>query len=274
MTRRFENRHAIVFGAGALHGIGNGSAAAILYAREGAKVTVVDRDLEAAEACLNAMRAKGLDGLCLEADVTKPDDVAFAFERAEAEHGAVEILHNNVGILRQGGVVAESDEDWALVLDTNLTSAFRTMKRALPGMIERRRGAIVNVSSVAGWRYSGYDYAGYSASKAALNQLTVVTALQHAADGVRVNAVMPGLVDTAMVRRQLGQLYDDEDALIAERAAMSPMKKMATPWDVAEAALFLASDAASQITGHCLPVDGGLSMQVGIAPHTPQKEPA
>ena len=274
MSARFKDRHAIVFGAGALHGIGNGSAAAVLYARNGARVSLVDRDQAAVDACRQIIENEGLNSLSITADVTQQDDIEAAIQAAEAQNGPIDVLHNNVGILRQGGVIAESIEDWSLVLDTNLTSVFRTMKQVLPGMIRRGKGAIVNVSSTAACRYTGYDYAGYSASKAALNQLTVVTALQHAADGVRVNAVMPGLVDTAMVREQLSTLFDNEESLIAERAAMSPMKKMVSPWDVAEAALFLASDAASQITGHCLPVDGGLSMQIGIGPNTSRKEPA
>ncbi len=273
MSKRFNDRHAIVFGAGALHGIGNGSAAATLFAREGARVTLVDRDQAAVDACLKLINDEGLSGLSVTADVTRTEEIHAAIHTSEDEFGPIDILHNNVGILRQGGVIAETEEDWSLVLDTNLTSAFRTMKQVLPGMVKRQSGVIVNVSSTAAVRYTGYDYAGYSASKAALNQLTVVTALQHAADGVRVNAVMPGLVDTAMVRQQLGALYDDEETLIAERAEKSPIKRMVSPWDVAEAALFLASDAASQITGHCIPVDGGLSMQVGIKPRTSHEEP-
>ena len=266
MTGRLQDRHAIIFGAGMLHGVGNGSAAAICFAREGARVSLVDRDRAAAAACASLLRAEGLEGLVLQADVTNPAEIDAALVEAVAGNGPVDILHNNVGVTRPGGVIAESEEDWHFVIEANLTSAFRTMKRVLPSMIARRTGAIINVSSVAGWRYSGYDYASYSASKAALNQLTVVTALEHAADGVRINAIMPGLVDTAMARTQIVQFYESEAAMLADRNAKTPMKKMATPWDVGRVAVFLASDDAAQITGHCLPVDGGLSMQVGLGP--------
>ena len=264
MTGRLADRHAIIFGAGALRGVGNGSAAALRFARDGARVSLVDRDRAAVEACADLLHAEGLDGHVIVADVTDGADVDRAFAEAEHAYGPVDILHNNVGITRAGGVIGESEADWHLVLTTNLTSAFLTMKRALPSMIERKTGAIVNVSSVAGSRYTGYDYAGYSASKAGLEQLTRVTALQHAADGVRVNAVVPGIVDTQMVREQIVAFYDSEAEMLADRNRSVPTGKTATPWDVAAAAVFLASDDAAQITGHCLPVDGGLSLQIGL----------
>ena len=264
MTGRLQDRHAIVFGAGALNGIGNGSAAAICYAREGACLTLVDLDIKAVEACVDLLHSEGLDGLAVQADVTSAVQIDKAVSEAENTHGPIDILHNNVGITVPGGVIGESQNDWHRVMDTNLTSAFLTMKRILPSMIERHTGAIVNISSVAGSRYTGYDYASYSASKAGLNQLTVVTALQHAANGIRVNAVVPGIVDTDMVRKQIVKFYESESAMLDDRNSKVPTGKMATPWDIGAAALFLASDDAAQITGHCLPVDGGLSLQIGL----------
>ena len=138
-------------------------------------------------------------------------------------------------------------------------AVFLTCKHVLPGMLERRRGAIINISSVAAIRWTGYPYSAYYAAKAAVNQFTVGLALQHAKDGVRANAIMPGLMDTPLIYQQISGQYASAEAMVAARHAATPMGRMGTAWDVANAAVFLASDEAQYITGVCLPVDGGIS---------------
>jgi NAD(P)-dependent dehydrogenase (short-subunit alcohol dehydrogenase family) len=148
-------------------------------------------------------------------------------------------------------------------MDVNLTGVFLTCKHVLPHMLAAGRGAIVNVSSVAGARYVGYPYSSYYASKGGLNQMTVGLALQYAAQGIRANAIMPGLMDTPLIRTQIAGQYADVDDMIRQRDAKSPTGKMGDAWDVAYAALFLASDEAKYVNGVCLPVDGGHHMKIG-----------
>lgn len=260
-----DGRHAIVFGGGARDGVSNGSAAAILFARQGARVSVVDRDPEAAANVVAEIEGEGHQAQALSGDVTDAADVARVVDAAIAGFGPIAILHNNVGVTRPGGVTDVDPADWDFVLRTNLTSAYLTMRQVLPRMKEARQGAVINVSSIAAIRHTGYDYASYSASKAALNQLTRVTAREHAPHGIRVNVIMPGMVDTKMARREIASYYNSEEEMLALRNASVPIGQMATPWDIGHAAVFLASDNAAQITGHCLPVDGGLSLGVGMS---------
>ena len=149
--------------------------------------------------------------------------------------------------------------EWSDVIDANLTSAFLTTKHCLPHMLARGKGAIVNVSSVAAIRYS-YPYPSYQASKAGLNQLTMSTALQYAKQGIRANAIMPGMMDTPLIYQQIVGHYANADEMRAARDAKTPMGRQGTAWDIANAALFLASDASSYITGVSLAVDGGLGL--------------
>ena len=184
-------------------------------------------------------------------------------EACRDRFGRIDVLHNNVGITALGGVVDESVESWERVLRVNLTSAFLLCKHVIPHMERDGGGAIVNVGSVGGLRYLGIDYASYAASKAALAQLTQSVALQYAARGIRANTILPGLIDTPMVAAQLAAAYPGsiEDALAA-RARQCPMGRMGDAWDVAHAALYLASDEARYVTGAELVVDGGLSCAV------------
>ncbi len=185
---------------------------------------------------------------------------AAAVEQArKAFGGRIDVLHNNVGIAKMGGPVELSEEDWQRVLDVNLTAMFRTAKHVLPVMLQQKRGVITNISSVASIRYVGYDYASYYASKGGVNQFTVGLALQYAAHGIRANAILPGLMDTPLIYQQISGVYKSADEMVAARNAACPMGRMGTAWDVANAAVFLASDEAQYITGVCLPVDGGHS---------------
>ncbi|MET0134306.1 MAG: SDR family oxidoreductase [Kibdelosporangium sp.] len=256
---RLDGRVALVFGAGSSgRRLSNGRAAALAYARAGALVVPIDIDRGSAEHTAELIIAEGGTALPLVADVTDEDDVANAVAAA-VELGVPTILHNNVGAAVIGGIDGLSRTTWDQALSVNVTSVFLTCKHTLPHMLAAGGGAVVNVSSLAAIRYVGYDYPAYMAAKAAVNQLTVALALTHARDGIRVNAVVPGLIDTPMVERQLHTAPGAAAEAKARRDAASPTGRMGTPWDVAHAAVFLASDDAAYINGVCLPVDGGLS---------------
>mgnify|MGYP000626758572 CR=1 FL=1 len=257
---RLAGKVVLLFGAGSVGaGWGNGKACSVAYAREGATMVAVDRDLAAAEATAAIIAELGGSVSAHAADVTDSAQVGAVVDAALARHGRIDVLHNNVGTTIMGGPVELTEAQWHTVLDVNLTSAFLTCKHVLPGMVERGRGAIVNISSIAAIRYTGYPYAAYYAAKAGVNQLTVGLALQYAAQGIRVNAIMPGLMNTPLIYQQISGQYADAAAMAKARDAACPMGRMGTAWDIAAAAVFLASDEASYITGVCLPVDGGLT---------------
>ena len=264
MAGRLTGKRALVMGAGSSGpGWGNGKATAVLFAREGAQVVCADVNGDAAEETVAIIRKEGGDAVAETCDVTASGQVEGVVSRMIDRWGGIDILHNNVGIAKMGGPVELSEDDWHRVMDVNLTGVFLACKHVLPHMLEAGRGAIVNVSSIAGFRYVGYPYASYYASKGGLNQLTVGLALQYAAQGIRANVIMPGLMDTPLIRTQIAGQYADLDAMVRERDAKSPTGKMGDAWDVAPAALFLASDEAKYINGVCLPVDGGHHMKIG-----------
>lgn len=246
----------LVVGAGSSGaGLSNGEAAALTYARAGARVVCIDRDADEAERVAKEIVGEGGSALAVRADVTVEADIVGAVEHVAATWGPPAGLHNNVGVATGGEVVDLGRERWDAALAVNLTSCYLTTKHVLPLMLERGGGSIVNVSSLAGIRDTGYVYPAYNAAKAGVNQLTVSIALTYAARGIRANAVAPGLIDTPLVAQQVV----DDPAALAARHAASPTGRMGTPWDVAEAALFLMSDRAAYVNGVVLPVDGGLA---------------
>lgn len=258
---RLAAKVAIVFGGGGGEdGVTNGQAAAMTYAREGAAVAVVDLDPVAAGHTADAIRAEGGIAAEMTADVTDGDQMAEAVRAITAKLGPADVLHNNVGVTLLGGPVGLGYEQWKKSFETNVDGVFLACKQVLPAMLERGRGAIVNVSSVAGLRHVGYEYPAYMSAKAAVNQLTVSLALTYADQGIRANAVAPGFIDTPLVRRQLASQASSIEELLAARDAESPTGRMGTAWDVANAGLFLASDEAAYVNAVCLPVDGGLTM--------------
>lgn len=260
MTGRLDGRVALVFGAGSSGpGWGNGKAAAVLYAREGATVVAVDRNLAAATETVGIIEGEGHAAFALAADVTQSADVAAAVAGTVARCGRIDILHNNVGITEMGDPVEMSEESWHRVMDVNLTSVFLTCKHVLPVMTGQGSGAIINVSSLASVQINDYPYFSYYASKAGLNHFTRALAVRYAEQGIRANAVLPGVIDTPLIYQQIVSQYADVEAMKKARDRIAPMKRSGTAWDVARAALFLASDEAAYITGVCLPVDGGLS---------------
>ncbi len=265
MGKRLEGKVAIVTGAGSSGpGWGNGKAAAVLFAREGARVFAVDRDPGALEETRAIIAGEG--GACeaFTADVTRSDQVEALARRCSEQFGRIDILHNNVGVLALGGPVELSEASWDRLVEVNLKSMFLTCKHVLPVMEAQGKGAIVNIGSVAGIRYLGVPYIAYSTTKGAILAFTRSVALQYAAKGIRANTILPGLIDTPMVEAGLPGAYAMGDAarMKAIRAAQCPMGRMGDAWDVARAALFLASDEASYVTGAELVVDGGLTCKV------------
>jgi NAD(P)-dependent dehydrogenase (short-subunit alcohol dehydrogenase family) len=258
-----KGRVVLVTGAGSSGpGWGNGKAAAVLYAREGAKVLAVDRRIEAAEETKKLIENEGGRCATFAADMSRNDDVQAMTAFCIEHFGGLDVLHNNVGIAEVGGPVEASEESWNRVIAINQTSVFLTCKHAIPHMLRAGHGAIVNVSSVAAIRWIGFPYAAYSASKAAVIALTQNLAAQYAANGIRVNCILPGLMDTPMIREPLVASYGgDLQTMLDKRHNQSPTGRMGDGWDTAYAALFLASDEARYITGVQLPVDGGITLR-------------
>ncbi len=265
MAGRLLDKVAVVMGAGSVGpGWGNGKAAAVLYAREGARVLLVDRDQGALAETARIVAEEGGSALSFVADVTRTGEVADLVAACAEAFGSVDVLHNNVGIVDVGGPVEISEENWSRLIDVNVKSMFLTAKHTLPVMEAQGGGAIVNISSVASMRYVGYPSVSYCASKGAVNQLTQNIAVQYAAKGIRANCVLPGLMNTPLIK-PLHDAYGEGgfDDMVSQRDAMVPLGKMGDAWDVAHASLFLASDEARYITGAQLVVDGGLSCQYG-----------
>lgn len=263
MTDRLRDKVAVVFGAGSVGpGWGNGKATAVLFARHGAHVACVDVNPAAAEETAGIIAGEGGRASAHACDVTDSEAVARLVAGVASDHGRIDVLHNNVGYATMGGPVELSEAEWQRTFDLNVKGCFITCKHVLPHMLARKRGAIVNVSSVAAIRYTGYPYAAYYAAKAAVNNFTMGLALQYARDGIRANAIMPGLMNTPLIHQQISGQYADAAEMVAARDAACPTGRMGTAWDVAHAALFLASDEAAYITGVSLPVDGGLTCRV------------
>ena len=261
MGERVKGKAAIVTGAGSvIPGMGNGKATAILFAREGARVMLVDLNLEAAEETKRMIDEEGGESITFRADVSKASDCKSMVEKCVQTFGRVDILHNNVGIGQWGGVVETSEETWDKIMTVNVKSMFLTCKYAIPYMEKQGSGAIINIASIAAIRTPMPNVA-YSTSKAAVIALTRDIALQYAKKGIRVNVILPGLMKTPQAEFYNKDAWagGDVEELWRRRDAMSPTGKQGEAWDVAHAALFLASDEAKYITGTTLLVDGGLT---------------
>ena len=268
MGERLAGKTAIVVGAGQTAGetIGNGRATAMLFAREGARVLLVDRDGDSVQETLDRIDAEVPGSAStFVADITDEEQcratVGHALERFG---GRIDVLHNNVGIgAGDGGPTSLDATAWDRIIDVNLKAMWLTCKHVVPVMREQAAGAIVNISSIAAIAGVG-NLTAYKISKAGVNALTQALAVTNARFGIRANAIMPGLIDTPMAvdatARARGVSRDD---VAAARARAVPLGHQGTAWDIAHAALFLASDEAAFITGVVLPVDGGQSAQVG-----------
>jgi NAD(P)-dependent dehydrogenase (short-subunit alcohol dehydrogenase family) len=261
MNERLGGKVAIVMGGGApsgAAGVSNGEAVARTFARHGARVVVADLQLDAAERTAERIREDGGQASALACDASRDVEVRAVVEHALRTFGRVDIQHNNVGIEQLGGPVETEESDWDRVHAVNLKSVFLACKHVIPVMERQGGGVILNISSTASLRWSGVPYLAYNSSKAALNQVTRIVARQYAPKQIRCNAIVPGYLDTPHTRALFGHLNDQAFAETMEnRDAKCPMGRQGTPQDIANAALFLASDEASYITGHLLLVDGG-----------------
>jgi NAD(P)-dependent dehydrogenase (short-subunit alcohol dehydrogenase family) len=265
---RLKDKVAIVVGAGQSpgEGMGNGRATALTFGREGAKVLCVDRNLASAEETAGMIASKGGTAAACQADVTKDADIKAMVQDAMSRWGRIDILHNNVGVSLAGGdaeLLALTEEAFDRCVAINLKSCILAAKHVIPIMRQQQSGAIVNISSSA--VISTYPYVAYKATKAAMVAFTEQLAYQNAQYGIRANVILPGLMDTPMAVDTRARTFKKTRAEVAaERDRQVPLRgKMGTGWDVANAALFLASDEANFITGVTLPVDGGAGVRRG-----------
>ena len=263
---RLKNKVAMVIGAGQRPGptLGNGRATAILFAREGARVLAVDRHLDSAEETVGWIKKDGGEAVAFAADVTDESSLQAAVAACLERWKRIDILHYNVGISIAGGdapVTEITAEAFDRIMAVNLRGMVMACKHVLPVMRRQRSGVIIHISSMAAW--GNYPYVSYKTSKAAVIALTQQVAIQNAKYGIRANVILPGLIDTPMAVDTRAEVSGrSREEIVAERNARVPMGKMGTAWDVAYAALFLASDEAGFITGVALPVDGGHSVNV------------
>jgi NAD(P)-dependent dehydrogenase (short-subunit alcohol dehydrogenase family) len=262
MTGRLQDKVAIITGAGCVGpGWGNGRAAAVRFAEEGARVFAVDRD--PAAMAETVARVDAVDGAIEthQCDVTNAQSVAAMVAACMERWGRIDVLVNNVGGSAPGGPVEMSEEVWDAQVDYNLKSVFLTCKYVLPVMEKQGGGAVVNVASTSGLRFTGAAQVAYAATKAGVIQLTKVVAVQYAAKGIRMNCVVPGQLHTPMVETRLAKQRagGDVEALLRQRLSRIPLGFMGDGRDTANAALFLASDEARFITGTEILVDGGMT---------------
>jgi NAD(P)-dependent dehydrogenase (short-subunit alcohol dehydrogenase family) len=244
--------------------VGNGKACSIVYAREGAAVLVVDLSVEAAKDTKRMIDAEG--GICsvFEADVSNTRNCQAMAEACLKLFGRIDILHNNVGVVKFGGLLEAREEDWDRTMDVNVKGMFLACRAVIPHMLKQGGGSIVNISSVGAVLPKFPEELMYSVSKAAVNTFTRVVAYEFADKGIRVNCIMPGMMDTPLIYKEIMKLYDgDVEQMRNDRNARVPMRQMGEPWDIADAALFLVSEKAKYITGQILTVDGGLVLTGG-----------
>ena len=258
MADRLAGRVAIVTGAGSRsEGIGNGKATAILFAREGARVLCVDQVIARAQETVDAISSEGGETTAFAADVTKVADCEAMVAAALNAYGDVDILHNNVGISSTQGVGEITEDEWDQVLAVNLKSMVLTTQAALPALERSGRGAIINISSIAGLRYSSgmaVKNTAYAASKAAIVGLTTTMAGQLAPKHIRVNCIAPGQVYTPMVAGRIDQ------EVRQKRRLAGLLQTEGTGWDIGWAAVYLASEEARWVTGQVIAVDAGITI--------------
>lgn len=258
---RLHGKTVLVLGAGCAPDTwGNGNAAAVTFARHGARVVAVDRDEAAAQRTAAFIRSEGGEAIALQADVASASDIARVVQAALDRYARIDVLHSNAAANTPGGAVEITEDDWERVFDVNIKAAYLACKAVIPVMQRQGGGAIVHVGSIAGLAWTGVPILAYQSSKAALHHLTRMVAVQHAADNIRSNCVVPGLIDGPRIYGTVLGLYGgDVEKMREARSRAVPMRRMGQVWEVANAALFLASDEASYVTGVLLPVDGGIT---------------
>lgn len=264
MSRRLKDKVVLVTGAGSVGpGWGNGRAIAVRFAEEGAKVFAVDRDADRMLETIRLVKEAGGEIETATCNVTQSASIASVVEACIKRFGRIDVLINNVGGSAAGGPVEMSEEVWDAQIDHNLKSVFLTCKHVLPLMEKQGSGAIVNISSTSGLRWTGSAQVAYASTKAGVIQFSRVTAVQYAKAGIRINTVVPGQLYTPMVDVRLAKQRTGGDvtALLQQRQSRIPLPFMGDGRDTANAALFLASDEARFITGTELVVDGGMSVR-------------
>ena len=267
MVGRLQDKIALVVGAGSIGpGWGNGKATAVLFAREGAKVVCADVNEDAANETVQIIRQENGIANTVRADVASHSDIRGMVEACLDVYGRIDVVDYNVGLAHVGGVVELPVEEWDRIFAVNLKGCFLTMKHVIPIMERQGGGSIINISSVAGIRYTSVPYSTYYATKAAMIHLTRTTAVQYAPKHIRVNTVLPGLMKTPMVEKTAGLAAEysqgDVEEMWRVRDAQCPMGHMGDAWDVAYACLYLASDESKYVTGLELVVDGGISLKL------------
>ncbi|MBI4621728.1 MAG: SDR family oxidoreductase [Verrucomicrobia bacterium] len=258
-------RICLVIGGGSIApGWGIGRAISVLYACAGARVAVADLNLASAGETVDIIRSEGGVAEAFQVDVLDDASIARLVSDATSRLGAIDVLHNNVALSKSGNPRDTSAADWRRIQDANVTSLHVSTQAVLPGMMERRRGVILTTSSIAAHRHLGYSSLAYAATKAAAIAFTRTLAIDYAAFGIRANTIVAGLIDTPRIGVVLRGAYAgcSLEEMKERRHKVVPLGRMGTAWDIAEAALFLASDRAKYITGAELVVDGGLSVTV------------
>ena len=261
MGQRMQGKVVVVTGAGSIGpGWGNGKASAVLLAREGAQVFAVDKSLESAQVTQELIEGEGGRCIAYKADVTDSQAVANMLNRCCSEFGGIDVLYNNVGAAAAGGVIDLDEAAWDAQMQVNLKHVFLVTRAVIAAMLRGSGGSIINVGSTSGLTFTGQQQIAYQTAKAAISRFSQSVALEFAPLGIRCNTVIPGQMDTPMVRTYLAgqQTGGDVEALVAKRNARIPMGFMGTAWDVANAVLFLASDEARYINSNELVVDGGM----------------
>jgi len=264
MSGRLQGRIAIVTGAGCIGpGWGNGRATAVRFAEEGAKIFAIDRNLDSVAETVERVTAVGGEIVTHQCDVTDSASVEIMAKACLGRFGRIDVLVNNVGGSAAGGPAEMSEDVWDAQVDYNLKSVFLTLKHVLPVMEQQKSGAIVNIASTSGLRWTGSAQVGYAATKAGVIQLSRVVAVQYADKGIRVNTVVPGQLHTPMVEARLAgqRAGGNVEALLKSRLERIPIGFMGDGRDTANAALFLVSDEARFVTGTEIVVDGGMTVR-------------
>ena len=258
--KRLLGKRIVIIGAGSCgKGVGNGKAMAILFAEQGGKVLCIDSDLEAAHETVEEILQSGGDATMLNIDITDVEAGKKIMKKASDLWDGIDVLVYNVGKSSQGGVLETELSDWKDVFDVNLNGAFMLVKEVLPFMRSQKQGSIIFISSLAAVYSAPYSYAPYEISKLALIKLSQTIARENSKFLIRSNSILPGMIDTPHAKKFINNKKNPDD-FSNERAMIVPMRRQGSPWDVAKAALYFASDESAYVTGNILKVDGGLSL--------------